>query len=751
MAEETSKPAQTAVRDELARIQARLGPMRAAAPTSQGPTGETEGTSPEHPEPQSLARALAEAAGFAHGAESRHDELVAIQEKLDTPEAAAAFASRFNLGVRLEARKAASLSALDLPALLVVGAGTVRLLTGRRGDRFEARAESRTYQIELAELEREEVGSVFLIQAKGDSVGREEADAAEVEKLVEAAHPARGVLRYMLTHQRHLVMQLLLSAAFSNVMLLALPIYTGLVYDRVIPHSAFDTLWAVSLGVTLALLSDVAMRSVRLRVQDALSSQASAAIQAAIVRSLLHLRMSDAPRSSAGVSMRLRELDGLTQTVPMFLAGVLIDAPFLFVVFALIWVNGGAVVAAPIFGLIAMTAVHYASTHVARAEQTRSTRLAQAQTDRLTESVEALEAVKMARAERKILGRFEKIYDEYAFTLHVSRLWQGLAAYTNMTIGQFMIVLVMTIGVYEVSVGDATLGGLSACSLLVGRIIGPISQLILVVHRMHQSHETLRALGAGLAGQPETTGDASGLLGAPPTGALRVDNVSFAYSGQNSPQLEGVSFSVKPGERIAIIGRSGSGKSTLLKLLVRLFEPDRGSILIDDVDARQYSPELLRGVLGLATQSPGLMDDSLLANLTLGLHVVTPSRVDAVAKLTGVADFAARHPKGYAMPVGSRGERLSGGERQSVALARLLIADPKVILLDEPTAAMDTMLEARFVRDFKAHLTGRTLIVATHRAPILELVDRLIWLDNVRIVADGPKADVLRRMSGAAA
>jgi len=751
MAEENSKSAQMAVRDELARIQARLGPMRSSPAADGEPAAIPEATSADRRRPQLLARALIEASAFAHGSDGVAGELAITQEKLETPEATSAFAARFNLEVKLETRKAGSLTPLDLPAIVIVGMGAARLIVGRRADRFEVRADGETFETDLAEIEREEVGSVFLVKARGDSVGRQEAEAAEVEKLVETAHPARGVLRYMLTHQRYLVLQLVLSAAFSNVMLLALPIYTGLVYDRVIPHSAFDTLWAVSLGVTLALLSDVAMRSVRLKVQDALSSQASAAIQSAIVRSLLHLRMSDAPRSSAGVTMRLRELDGLTQTVPMFIAGVLIDAPFLLVVFGLIWVNGGAVVAAPLFGLVAMTIVHYASTHVARAEQSRSTRLAQAQTDRMTESVDSLEAVKMARAERKILGRFERIYDEYAYTLHVSRLWQGLAAYTNMTIGQFMIVLVMTIGVYEVSVGDATMGGLSACSLLVGRIIGPISQLIHVVHRMHQSHETLKALGAGLAGEPERTGDASGLLGAPPTGALRIDNVSFAYAGQSSPQLEGVSFAVKPGERIAIIGRSGSGKSTLLKLLVRLFEPDRGSILVDEVDARQYSPELLRGVLGLATQSPGLMDDSLLSNLTLGLHVVVPSRVDAVAKLTGVADFAARHPKGYAMPVGSRGERLSGGERQSVALARLLIADPKVILLDEPTAAMDTMLEARFVRDFKSHLSGRTLIVATHRAPILELVDRLIWLDNGRIVADGPKADVLRRMSGAAA
>ena len=189
----------------------------------------------------------------------------------------------------------------------------------------------------------------------------------------------------------------------------------------------------------------------------------------------------------------------------------------------------------------------------------------------------------------------------------------------------------------------------------------------------------------------------------------------------------------------------------MLRLIARLAEPDKGAVLLDDFDVRQYAPADLRKALGYMGQTPGLVDDTLMRNLTFGLDRLDPAQFDLIMRLTGVTDFAAAHPRGFAMNVGPRGERLSGGERQSVALARLLLADPQALLLDEPTSSMDTMLEARLVKSLGELIGRRTLIVATHRAPVLQLVNRIIWLDSGRLVADGPKAEVLKRMSGAAA
>jgi ATP-binding cassette subfamily C protein LapB len=311
--------------------------------------------------------------------------------------------------------------------------------------------------------------------------------------------------------------------------------------------------------------------------------------------------------------------------------------------------------------------------------------------------------------------------------------------------------MVLIIGAYEISAGNMTVGGLSTCSLLVGRIIGPIGQLVSVIHRMMQSRAMLKSLAADAKFQSEAAGDDSGAMRTPTRCALRLKDVSFSYADQGTLQLDGLSCTIQPGERVAIVGRSGSGKSTLLRLIARLAEPNKGAVLLDDFDVRQYAPSDLRKALGYMGQTPGLVDDTLMRNLTFGLDRLDPARFDLMMRLTGVADFAAAHPRGFAMEVGPRGERLSGGERQSVALARVLLADPQALLLDEPTSSMDTMLEARLVKNLGEVIAGRTLIVATHRAPVLQLVDRIIWLDSGRLVADGPKAEVLTRMSGAAA
>ena len=547
------------------------------------------------------------------------------------------------------------------------------------------------------------------------------------------------------------MVQLLIAAAFSNMMLLALPIYTGLIFDRVIPHSAFDTLWAISIGVTMALLADIAVRWARLKIQDALASAASSAIQASVMRKLLEAKMVEAPRSAGAISLRLRNLDGMTQLVPQLVTGVVVDIPFLLLVFSLLWLNGGPVVLAPILGIAALIGVHHWTNLGSEAEQVRSTALMQLQSNRLTEAVEVLEMIKATRTELRILNRFERVFDEFAYSSHIVRLWQGVAAYANATVGQMMVAVVLIIGAYEISSGNMTVGGLSTCSLLVGRIIAPIGQLISVIHRMIQSRAMLKSLSDESKYESEVAGDESGALRAPMRCSLRLNNISFCYSDQGAPQIDSLSATIRPGERIAIVGRSGSGKSTLLRLIARLAEPDKGSILLDDFDVRQYAPSELRQALGYMGQTTGLVDDTLMKNLTFGLDQLDPEQFGLMMQLTGVADFAAGHPRGFGMPVGPRGERLSGGERQSVALARLLLANPRALLLDEPTSSMDTMLEARLVKNLKDFIGDRTLIVATHRAPVLQLVDRIIWLDSGRLVADGPKADVLKRMSGVAA
>lgn len=711
----------------------------------------TESVLPDAPPPPApLARLLADVALIWRNREARQTPSTPEAEAFDGPEALVAFAAQRDLDINFENRTVASLEKTDLPAVMLTGAGLGRLLLAREGRGFQAWGSGKLYPIPLETLTREEAGTLFLVRPKS-RLGQLDRAATPGDSATKPDDPVREVLHHLLHKQRKMLAQLMVAAAFSNMMMLALPVYSGLVFDRVIPHAALDTLWAISLGVAIALVADLSVRWVRLKLQDALAARASATLQAVLVRQLVECKLIEAPRSAGALTNRLREIDTLTQLVPAFLTGIAVDVPFLLLVFALLYVNGGPVLLAPVFGILALMAIHQVATLGAKQEQTRAARLSQAQTNHLIEAVEGLEAIKASRTERKVLGRFEAMYDEFAYAAHITRLWHGFASYANVAIGQLMVVLVMIIGVYEVTSGAMSIGGLSTCSLLVGRVISPIGQLITVLHRLHQARGVLRALADGSPGASETQGDTSGFAAVPPHGEIRFAQASFTYPGQSTNQIEALTATLRPGERVGIIGRSGSGKSTLLKLATRLLDPATGAMLVDGRDARQYPPADLRRVLGYMGQNAGLMDDTLLANLTLGVEEAEPARIDAICRLTGVMDFAARHAEGFAMRIGPRGERLSGGERQSVALARLLLADPKVLVLDEPTAAMDTMLEARLVKDLQAELGSKTLLLATHRAPLLALVDRLIWLDQGRLVADGPKDEVMRRLAGLAA
>ena len=294
--------------------------------------------------------------------------------------------------------------------------------------------------------------------------------------------------------------------------------------------------------------------------------------------------------------------------------------PFLLIVFVLLWINGGPVVLAPVAGIAALVAVHHWTNIGSEAEQERSMALTQMQSNRLNEAVEVLEMIKSTRTELRVLNRFERVFDEFAYSSHVSRLWQSLAGYANITIGQAMIAMVLIIGAYEISAGNMTVGGLLTCSLLVGRIIAPIGQLVGCFHRASQSRALLKSLAEEARFESESAGDDSGALPAPQECALRLNGISFSYSAQGARQIDNISATIQPGERIAIVGRSGSGKSTLLRLIARLAEPDQGSILLDGFDVRQYAPAALRDALGYMGQTTGIVDDTLMKNLVIGLH-----------------------------------------------------------------------------------------------------------------------------------
>jgi len=665
---------------------------------------------------------------------------------LSTPEELVAAAGDRGIEVRYEQRSLESLSARDFPCVALERDGTSRIITERPAkDRFVCRTGGQVETLPLRQLKKAHSGVIFFVSPKADPSVHD--PAAPVE---EAEDPkARGLLgtvwaELMFRHKNKLV-QLCVASGLSNLFLIALPMFSMSVYDRVVPHLAMETLWALAIGVMIALISDLAVRYVRLRVCDSIGLNTSTAIQARLYSRILHVRLAEAPALAGGINNGLREVEALCQLMPLLIVSVLIDLPTFILFCLLLFALSGPLALVPLVGVVLMLLFHLTDVKGERVQA--AARLSATQTNVLLETVNAVETVKVARAERPLLRRWERLVDASTYVGHLTRINSAFSGQASLTVTQTVVVLAMIIGVYEIGAGAMTIGALSASTLLISRMMAPVSQLISLAHRAHVISLSTRTIDHILRMEVERGGDPTATkrsLG----GSLQFVDAGFTYPGEKTACLTGISLSIAPGERVGIIGRVGSGKSTLLKLIVRLHDATTGAIRIDDHDIRQTAPSDLRRHFGFMRQDAVLLDDTLRNAVCLGLEDVPDEVFESAVRISGVKDFAARHPAGYSMRVGPRGERLSGGERQSVALARALVGSPRALVLDEPTAAMDNTLENRIVRDLRETLGDRTLIVATHRAPLLGLVDRLIWIENGRVVADGPKAEVLERLNG---
>jgi ATP-binding cassette subfamily C protein LapB len=330
---------------------------------------------------------------------------------------------------------------------------------------------------------------------------------------------------------------------------------------------------------------------------------------------------------------------------------------------------------------------------------------------------------------------------------HRSRFVSALTVNFTSLASNLVTVFVVILGVYEIGAGRLTTGALVACSILAGRAMAPLAQVAGVLSRYHQSRAALENLDQVMRLPTERPAHRRYLHRPQIAGEIEFKNVTFTYPRQKLPALADVSFQLRPGERVGLIGRVGSGKTTVEKLVLGLYEPDRGVVLIDGTELRQIDPADLRRNIGCVPQDLFLFQGTLRENIAMGALHVDDAAVLRAARIAGVDDFAGRHPMGYDMIVGERGETLSGGQRQAIAIARALLLDPPILLLDEPSSFMDNAAESRFKARLTAELGARTLLLITHRASLLSLVDRLIVLDGGRVTADGPREQILKLLA----
>ncbi len=673
---------------------------------------------------------------------------------LAMPEELAEVAADRGVSVSYAEKSVKALEDKDFPCIALDREGGSHILVGKPDAGTVLKQDGDTVEsVPLGRLQSLLSGVIFFVKPKPAPSG-----AGDIAAVVAPPAPKGGfagifttVASEMFGAHRGMLWQLALATVLSNLFMFAMPLFSMAVYDRVVPHLAWETLWALSLGVFIILAADFAIRYIRMKLMDSVGLCTASTLQGRMFSRIVHGKMRHLPTAHGSVATGVREVEALCHVVPALMVAVAIDVPFFLLAMALLYAIGGMVALTPLVGVMIMVGVHVIS-HIGEDAAKKHSRYVGSQTNALIETMGAMETVKTTGAERMLLRRWERLVDASSYASHLNRLQGNFAGQASVVIAQAVTVLAMIIGVYEISTGMMTIGAMTAAVLLIGRMMTPVSQLMALIHRAHQLSSAAQLMHNIFAMPQEQAGDTTEAReDAPVEGHIALRNVSFTYPGEQTPCLQDITLDIRPGEKIGLIGRVGSGKSTLLRLLTRIYEPAEGTLMIDGQDARQLSPRAIRRNLGFMRQDTVLFDDTLQANLSFGLEVMGAANFERAITISGVKEFAARNAAGFGMRVGSRGERLSGGERQSVALARLLAEHPQTYVLDEPTSAMDNALEARIVRDLKDTLADRTLIVATHRAPLLGLVDRIIWMDGGRIIADGPKAEVLKKLSQPAA
>lgn len=537
------------------------------------------------------------------------------------------------------------------------------------------------------------------------------------------------------------------ASVLINLFTVMAPLFTMNVYDRVVPNKAYETFWVLALGVMLMYGFDLLLKTLRGYFVDIAGKRADLSLSATLFEQVINTRL-DAGRHSVGsLANNLREFETLREFFTSATMATLIDLPFVLLFIAVVWwVGGFAMAAVPLVAIPIVAACGFVLQVPLRDRIQRTFRATETKHETLIETLGALEVVKSIGAASHMQRKWEAVVDYVAHESLGSRLISTFAVNFSVWVQYVVSVAVLAVGVYEVGDAQLTTGGLIACTIISGRALAPLAQLASLLTRFNQALSALQALNKIMEAPLERPAGKTFVERRRLRGDIEFRNVAFRYPGQKGDALNGTSFTIRAGDRVGVIGRLGSGKSTIAKLLLALYEPVSGEILIDGTDMRQIDPVDLRRNIGYMAQNIVLFSGTVRENVFLGANGADDNALLRAAMLSGLDEIVRENPLGFDLPVGERGEALSGGQRQTVALARTLIADPPILVLDEPTHALDNASEEALKARLTNQLGDKTLLVITHRTSLLSLVNKLLVLDRGRVVAYGPRDAVLQAL-----
>jgi len=655
-----------------------------------------------------------------------------------TPDLFIRAAGRAGLSARVVKRRLEKISNLVLPAVLLLNKGracilelvennvTARIILPDSGEG--------TKQLSISDLQKEYSGYAIFIQPNYRFDERTKNTVVN-----RRGHWFWDTFRDSLS----LYSEVVLAALLVNLFALASPLFIMNVYDRVVPNHAVETLWVLGIGITVVYCFDLLMRTLRGYYVDVAGKRADIILSASVFERVLGMKLAARPPSVGAFANNLHEFDTFRDFFTSATLTTLIDLPFVFLFIFIIWMIGGPLAIVPLTILPLSLLAGFLVQHTLAGRIRELLRHSAQKQATLVETLTGLETIKSLGAEGIAQRRWEQVSGTIAHLGLKTRFLTTGAINIAVFLQQIATVAIVIYGVYLIADGDLSMGGLIASTILTGRALAPLAQVAATLTRYHQARSAYASTDAIMKTPVERPADKDFLTRPKLNGKIEFRNVSFSYPGQDVEVLDRISFNISPGQHTAIIGRIGSGKSTIERLVLGLYEPSAGSILIDGIDSRQIDPADLRRNIGYVPQDTFLFYGTVKENIMYGMPHAEDHEVLQAASIAGVTDFVNKHPSGFDMQVGERGEMLSGGQRQSVAVARALLRNPSILVMDEPSNAMDNTTEELFKTRFGVWAEDRTLILVTHRASLLSLVDRIIVMDSGRIIADGPKEHVL--------
>ncbi|WCP69093.1 type I secretion system permease/ATPase [Vibrio tubiashii] len=634
------------------------------------------------------------------------------------------------------------ISQLVLPVVLILKSGDACVLNSINDDKTEAEivtGESGLVPISLpiAELEQLYIGRYFLVKKQF----RYDERSPEVLKTREG-HWFWGTI----WQSKKIYRDVLIASILINLFAVAAPMFTRLVYDKVVPNLAFETLWVLASGIFVIFLFDLTLKLLRSYFIDVAGKKSDILISSKLFSKVMGIRMEARPASVGAFARHLQEFESIREFFTSATIGSLIDLPFAILFLVLIWLMAGNLVIVPIVGVLILVIYSALIQGPLRHTIEEGSRLASQKYANLIESLSGLETVKLFGAQSQFQFRWEEAVAHMAnWNIKSRRITDGIqntAGFVQQASNVGMIIL----GVYLISEGELTMGGLIAATMLSGRAIGPMVQLSLLSTRYNQAKSSMTIIEQVMS-MPDEQEEGKRYIHRPIVhGKIELDKVTFHYPDSPIASIRDLSLTINPGEKVAIIGRIGSGKTTLERLIMGLYKPTEGHVRIDDTDIDQLHHIDIRRNIGCVPQDSQLFYGSIRDNITLGRPLADDRDVLDAANRAGVTVFTQQDPAGLERQVGEGGMLLSGGQRQAVAIARSLLGRPPVLLMDEPTSAMDNRSEMHIKQQLSQLKSSETLILITHKTSMLDVVDRVIVMEKGCVIADGPKSEVLTNL-----